>query len=84
MIDPAKIHLSELETELVNNTEWIFRKQKITEKLYYLFGELHTRYREIVAKNHGELPLIFQKTLSWLFRNFIYFKRNCTLLSWRI
>jgi hypothetical protein len=61
MIDPAKIHLSELETELVNNTEWIFSKQKITEKLYYLFGELHTSYREIVAENHGELPLIFQK-----------------------
>ena len=61
MIDPAKIHLSELETELVNNTEWIFSKQKITEKLYCLFGELHTSYREIVAKNQGELPLIFQK-----------------------
>lgn len=61
MIDLAKIHLSELENELVNNTEWIFSKQKITEKLYYLFGELHTSYREIVAKNQEELPLIFQK-----------------------
>lgn len=61
MIDPAKIHLSELETELVNNTEWLFSKQKITEKLYYLFGEMHTSYRRIVEINQADLPPAFQK-----------------------
>lgn len=57
----AKIHLSNLETELVNNTEWIFTKQKIIEKLYNLFGELHDEYRKIVEGQLHLLPSVFQK-----------------------
>ena len=57
----AKIHLSALETELVNNTEWIFTKQKIIEKVNYLLGELHRDYRKIVEDEKESLPSIFQK-----------------------
>ena len=34
MCDRAKIQLSKLETELVNNTEWILTKQQIINKVY--------------------------------------------------
>ncbi len=58
---PAKIHLSALETELVNNKEWIFSKQKVIEKVYHLFGELHHTFRKIVEDEKEFLPSIFQK-----------------------
>ncbi len=57
----AKIHLSTLETELVNNTEWIVAKLKITEKVNCLFGELHHSFRKITENEKEFLPSIFQK-----------------------
>lgn len=57
----AKIHLSELEMDLVNNKEWIFSKQKIIEKVYHLFGQLHHDYRKIIENEKDFLPSIFQK-----------------------
>ena len=60
MNSTAKIHLSALETELVNNTEWIFAKQQIIEKVYNLFGELHGRYRKIIDDEKEFLPSVFQ------------------------
>ena len=33
MSDRAKIHLSKLENELINNTEWILTKQAIINKV---------------------------------------------------
>lgn len=56
MTGKAKIHLSALETELVNNTEWIFTKQLIIEKVYHLFGDLHDEYKSIIAESKGALP----------------------------
>lgn len=41
MNDEAKIQLSTVEMELANNTEWIFTKQLIIEKVYRLFGQLY-------------------------------------------
>ena len=61
MNNKAKIHLSALEMELVNNKEWIFTKQRIIEKVYHLFGELHHSYRKIVEDEKEFLPAIFQK-----------------------
>lgn len=61
MDEKAKIHLSALEMELVNNKEWIFTKQQIIEKVYHLFGELHHNYRQIVETENDILPSIFQK-----------------------
>src|SRR5438552_3801445 len=37
---PAKLQLSETETELIKNTEWILSKHVITRKVYSLFGEI--------------------------------------------
>lgn len=55
MSQEAKIHLSPFETELVNNTEWIFTKQIIIEKVYQLFGALQSQY-ENVLQNDTEAP----------------------------
>ena len=57
----AKIHLSNLEIDLVNNKEWIFTKQKIIEKLYNLFGELHDEYRRIIEDQLEFLPAVFKR-----------------------
>ncbi|MEO9021259.1 MAG: hypothetical protein ABI237_15940 [Ginsengibacter sp.] len=56
MDNAAKIHLSALETELVNNTEWIFTKQMIIEKVYNLLGQLHNRYEEMILSEKDFLP----------------------------
>ena len=61
MNDQAKIHLSTLEMELVNNKEWIFTKKQIIEKVYLLFGDLHHSYRKIVEDEKQFLPAIFQR-----------------------
>ncbi|MDP4285995.1 MAG: hypothetical protein Q8891_16400 [Bacteroidota bacterium] len=59
MSDKAKIHLSALEMELVNNKEWIFTKQQIIEKVYHILGELHQRFKKIVEDELEFLPAIF-------------------------
>ena len=61
MSEEAKIHLSALEMELVNNTEWIFTKQIIIGKVYHLFGHINDVYKEIIAQEKESLPAVFQK-----------------------
>jgi len=62
MKSDAKIHLSKLEKELVQNKEWIFTKQLIIEKVYKLFGELHEVYKQISENEKKILPDFFQIT----------------------
>ncbi len=57
----AKIHLSALELELVNNTQWIFTKQIIIKKVQHLLGDLHEYYRHVVQEEKEFLPGILQK-----------------------
>jgi hypothetical protein len=61
MSEEAKIHLSALEMELVNNTQWIFAKQLIIDKVYHLFGQLHEEYKQIVLEEKEFLPIDIQK-----------------------
>jgi len=37
---PANLQLSQKETDLIKNTEWILSKHVITKKVYSLFGEI--------------------------------------------
>ncbi len=62
MKSDAKIHLSKFEKELVQNSEWIFTKQLIIEKVYKLFGELHETYKKISENEKKFLPSFFQLT----------------------
>lgn len=55
----AKIHLSALESELVNNTQWIFTKQIITKKVQHLLGDLHRSYSQIIQHEKEWIPQIF-------------------------
>ena len=50
MSNRAKIQLSKLENELVNNTEWILTKQAIMNKAYLFLGELHETYATILKE----------------------------------
>jgi len=56
MNEKAKIQLSEREMELVNNTDWIFTKQLIIEKVYLLLGQLHEKYKKKILKEKRFLP----------------------------
>ena len=62
MKSDAKIHLSKLETELIQNPEWIFTKQLIIKKVYKLFGELHEVYKQISEDEKKFLPEFYQIT----------------------
>jgi len=55
MSEEAKIHLSTFETELVNDTQWIFTKQIIIEKVSRLLGALQVRYQNLLEDNK-DLP----------------------------
>lgn len=44
----AKIHLSEQESELVLNKDWILLKHSVLEKVMSLLGELHENYKSIL------------------------------------
>lgn len=61
MSEVAKIHLSTFETELVNNTEWIFTKQKIIGKVHHLLGSLQNRYKNLLENNKGLPQEILEK-----------------------
>ena len=61
MNEEAKIQLSAREMELVNNTEWIFTKQLIIEKVYHLLGQLHHDFKKIIQKEKSFLPELLQK-----------------------
>ena len=52
----AKIHLSELETDLLKNKEWILTKHSITNKVYKLFGALNEIYKEVSEEENTFLP----------------------------
>lgn len=45
-MDKAKIRLSQVETELVNNAEWILTKNAILEKVKQLLGRIQVHYRQ--------------------------------------
>ncbi len=57
MRNRAKIQLSKLENELVNNTEWILTKQQIINKVYLLLGELHETYTTILQEEKSLISL---------------------------
>lgn len=61
MTEAAKIHLSSLEMELVNNTEWIFTKKIIIDKVYHLFSQLNEEYKDAIEEEKGKLPLAIRK-----------------------
>jgi hypothetical protein len=61
MNEVAKIRLSAREMELVTNTEWIFTKQLILEKVYNMLGELHQDFKSVVRKEKFFLPPEWQK-----------------------
>ncbi len=56
MDEEAKIQLSKREMELVNNTDWIFTKQLIIEKVYLLLGQLHDEYKKKIVREKRFLP----------------------------
>lgn len=61
MNEEAKIRLSSLEMELVNDTEWIFTKQLIIKKVARLLGHLHEDYKKIIFSQKDLLPELLQK-----------------------
>lgn len=52
----AKIHLSEKELQLVQNSDWLLTKNIIIKKVYELFGELASGYSDFFALLKDELP----------------------------
>ena len=72
MNEKAKIHLSNLEMELVNNTEWIFTKQKVIAKVATMFGELHAIYKNKIDAEKKLLPSILLKSNGKIARGEFY------------
>ncbi len=60
MNTPAKIHLSKLEKELVENAEWILTKQSIITKVYQLFGSMLDVYKRIIMEEKELIPSFFK------------------------
>ncbi len=60
MRNRAKIQLSKLENELVNNTEWILTKQQIINKVYLLLGELHETYARILKEEKNLIAVFIE------------------------
>jgi hypothetical protein len=58
----TKIHLSKLETELIQNKEWILTKRSIMNKLYQLFGEMHKIYKEIAEQETSSIIQFYKNT----------------------
>lgn len=56
----AKIHLSEFETELIKNKEWILTKHSIINKVCNLFGELNEIYKQVSEQEKPFLPEYFK------------------------
>jgi hypothetical protein len=52
----AKIRLSALEMELVQNSNWILTKRAIIEKVYELFGQLANEYTSAVTAHKSFFP----------------------------
>ncbi|MEP6926619.1 MAG: hypothetical protein ABI834_03230 [Ginsengibacter sp.] len=60
MSTEAKIHLSKLEIELMQNKEWILTKHSITNKVYKLFGELNETFKKISEQEKPFLPEFYK------------------------
>jgi hypothetical protein len=58
----AKIHLSKLERELIQDKEWILTKHSIINKVYDLFGELNEIYKQVSQQEEIFLPGIYKNT----------------------
>src|SRR5688572_30593643 len=56
MQSPAKIQLSTLELELVNNTEWILTKNGIIEKVKKLLHDIQMAQHEVLIAAQDQLP----------------------------
>lgn len=54
----AKIILSDRELAIVQNKEWLLTKRKIIEKVYELFGGLHSAYQQIAKPYAGQLSYL--------------------------
>ena len=58
----TKIRLSKLETELVQNKEWILTKHAIIKKVYQLFGQLLETYKQISEREEVALPEFYKNS----------------------
>lgn len=61
MSQPAKIRLSTFETEVVNNTQWIFAKKEIIDKVYRLFGMLQVQYENFLRHDKDSPNELLQR-----------------------
>jgi hypothetical protein len=52
----AKIQLSDIEMDLVQNSRWILTKREIIDKVYNLFGLLSNEYVSLLNQNNYLLP----------------------------
>lgn len=62
MSTETKIHLSKLETELIQNKEWILTKRNIISKVYDLFGEIHKVYKAISQQETFSIIELYKNT----------------------
>ena len=46
---PTKISLSKFETELIQNKDWILTKRRIIDKVYAVFAQCQTGYKDSLA-----------------------------------
>ncbi|MGH2646237.1 MAG: hypothetical protein ACRDE8_01670 [Ginsengibacter sp.] len=58
----TKIHLSKLETELIQNKAWILTKQNIIKKVYQFFGKMHKIYQEILDREISSIITSYKNT----------------------
>lgn len=59
---PTKIQFSQQEKDLIAASGWILTKQKITEKIYVLFGELYEFQKEAIKNIPILCSTIFKKS----------------------
>lgn len=58
---PVKIQLSPEELQLVQNTEWIFRKHIVTKKVFDMFGDLN----EVIKKESAPYYYLFPDNIKY-------------------
>jgi hypothetical protein len=58
----AKIQLSKLEIDLIQNNEWILTKRSIINKVYQLFGEMHEIYKVICGQETSSILDFYKNT----------------------
>jgi len=62
MNSETKIQLSKLETDLIQNKEWILTKRSIINKVYQLFGEMHKIYKAISGQETASIIDFYKNT----------------------